>query len=617
MFVEKVNNNGTDYLRLVENVAVTRKSGKKGYNKKVILSIGPLSRFDDGKPNYVERLKHSFKNGNPLIDSLKPFVNHEDIHKEEYTIKIKQGDPFCIGHQKIYSHVLIERILEELGLISLVSSYKAQTKIEFDIAGFFRLLIYGRILKPQSKIATARQNDLYYDPVVNVNDFYEFNIYDTLDFVYNYKKQIVNRINTKLIEKQERKTDVIFYDVTNFFFEIERPDDDITDDEDIIIDKGLRKFGVCKENRKLPIVQMGLFMDQFGFPISIEIFPGNTLDHLTVHKALSKNIDNVFSSRYIFIADRGICNFDNVYHLQSQNKGYIMSRSIKKSSKAEKDWILEQDDYTNLNDDFKYKSKVFTNQITLPNGETTTITYKSIVYWSKKFYDREMAENKSLLEFIDKLKDNPGSFRISKSHSKSLKMFLKKGITNIETGEVIDSSKLIASIDMDKINKYKKFFGYYQIITSELDMDDLEGIRRYHRLVEIENLIRIMKSDLVTRPIYVRNKQHIEAHLLICMISLVVIRAIQKKIVDSKVIEKSPKKKTKELLFEMGISCSRIQEALNKWTIEKSPADLFRFNDLDDKDLKIILDAYEIDIPLKLFRRMELKSLKRNIKIFS
>lgn len=169
---------------------------------------------------------------------------------------------------------------------------------------------------------------------------------------------------------------------------------------------------------------------------------------------------------------------------------------------------------------------------------------------------------------------------------------------------------------MDKVNEYKEFFGCYQIITSELTMDDLEVIAIYHRLTQIEYQFRLMTSDLETRPIFVRNKEHIEAHLLICMISLVILRAIQKKVIDSKILKKKSKKNGKELDWEVGLSGHQIQEALNIWTIDKLPDDLFRFNNLDDDDLKTILDAYKIDIPLKLFSRLELKNIKRDIKIF-
>lgn len=402
MFVEVFNNNGIKYLRLVEGIRIINDKGKPSVRKKVLLNIGPLSRFDDGKPDYVKRLKESFKNGKPLIDSLLPFVDKNSL-KEEYNIFLSEGNPDCIGHPKLYSHSLLERILEELGLTSLISSYKAHTKIKFDLLGFFRLLVYGRVLSPASKFSTVKQNDDYYDKIVK--EVYPYNIYDTLNFIYNFKRQIINRINTNLINKANRKNNFIFYDVTNFFFEIEENDEDIEENGEVI--KGIRKRGVSKEFRPQPIVQMGLFMDEEGMPISIEIFPGNTLDHITVNTALTKNIDNVINSRYIFVGDRGICNYKTICHLIDRNKGYIFSRSIKKSTDEEKNWIIDENDYIKLNQNFKYKSRIVKKTVKDENGVRREIVEKVVSYWSKNFYNREFAENKSFLEFLEKLIKSP------------------------------------------------------------------------------------------------------------------------------------------------------------------------------------------------------------------
>ena len=597
-------------LRLVEGIRIINDKGRPSVRKKVLLNIGPLSKFDDGKSDYVKRLKESFKNGKPLIASLLPFVNSTNL-KEEYSFLLSEGDPDCIGHPKLYSHSLLERILEELGLVSLFASYKALTKIKFDLLGFFRLLTYDRVLSPASKFSTVKQNDDYYEKIVK--EVYPYNIYDTLSFIYDYKKQIINRINTNLINKANRKNNLIFYDVTNFFFEIEENDDDIKVDDEVIL--GIRKRGVSKEYRPQPIVQMGLFMDEEGMPISIEIFPGNTLDHLTVGKALAKNIDNVVNSRYIFVGDRGICNYQTVCHLTDRNKGYIFSRSIKKSTTEEKNWIIGEDDYINVSSEFKYKSKVIKKTVKDENGEKREIVQKVVSYWSKSFYDKEYAENKSFLEFLDKLITSPASFRVSKTQAKSIKSFLKKDLLNSSTGEIINSNSLKAMIDLEKIDEYKKFMGYYQIVTSELNMDDLEVIEKYHGLSQIENQFRIMKSDLQTRPIFVRNKEHIEAHLIVCMIALLILRIIQKKIVGSNLV-KSKTKSNKKLSWQMGLIGERIQRALHKWTIDKLPGDYYRFNNLDDSDLKLILDAFKIKIPVKLYRKLELKNLKTSIKIF-
>ena len=595
MFIEINDNNGIKYLRLVESKRAFTKTGKPTCKKNIILTIGRLDNFDDGKPDYIKRLKESFKNGNPLIPSLLPYVEKKAV-KETYDISFKEGDPDCIGHNKLFANALLERIMEEIGITSFVGKYKAQTNYEFDLMGFVRLLIYGRILNPASKIATVNQNDNYYSDITK--DVYEYNVYDTLSFLYDYKDKLINWVNNRLISKFNRTTNVIYYDVTNFFFEIEEPDEGEDD---------LRKMGVSKEHRKQPIVQMGLFMDEQGVPISIETFPGNTLDHLTLKTALNKSVNNLTLDRFILVGDRGMYRGDNSFYLTNMNNGYIISKSIEKTAKEEKEWIYNQEGYTVVSKDFKYKSQIIKRKVKV-GDEKKDITEKVVVYFSKKFYDKQMHDNKSFLEFIDKLVKNPENFRITKSQSSSLRKFLKKELINDKTGEILDSKDLKALLDFDKINKFKESFGYYQIVTSELDMDDRKVIDTYHGLSRIEDQFRVMKGDLETRPMYVRTKEHINSHILICLLSLIIIRIIQNKVINYCEPEVDNK-------WSMGLSGSRIQTALNKWTICEITNGYYRFNDIDDKDLKLILDSFGINIPLKLFKKMELHNIKTGIKV--
>lgn len=603
MYIEKVKNNGTEYLRLVESIYSPR---AKGGRKKTILNIGPLSKFDDGNPDYVQRLKESFKRGDPIIDSLREFCNAPSKNDDGiYNITVKRGDPILIGHPKLYSQVLIERILEELGLVKFFQQYKSFNKLSYDLVGFFRLLIYGRILNPASKFSTTAQNENYYDTILS--DFYKYNVYDTLDFIYKYRNNIINKMNTALVKSFGRTTNCIFYDCTNFFFETERPDSDTLDENDEIIEKGLRKFGVSKEERHLPIVQMGMFIDEQGIPISIETFSGNTLDHLTVPKSL-QNVDNLNYKRYIFVGDRGMYRGNNTAYLVNRNNGYIVSKSIEKTSKKEKEWIYNNENYIEKDSNFKYKSRTYKRTVKLDDNHSQEITEKIVVYWSKKFQDKQMAENKSFLEFLNKLEKEPNNFRITTMQSKSLKKFLKDDCEIKKTGEIINSSDVKLSIDFDKVNKYKQSFGYYQIVTSELEMDDLEIIDKYHGLSRIEDQFRIMKGNLDTRPLYVRTPEHIHAHLLTCMIALTVVRIIQNKIVSFK-----GKDTTKN--WEMGLSGERLTQALNAWTVSLYTDNMYRFNNIDSGDLKLILDAFNINILPDLYSKADLKQLKSKINI--
>lgn len=608
MYIEKFSNNGKDYLRLVSNKRIINKKGIKTSTKIVEYNIGPLSKFDDGKPDFLHRLKSSFKNGNPIIDSLIPFVPSNPSPIQKYSLSFCEADDFCFGDPKLFSHIIIERILEEIGVVDFVRHYKKFVPSNFDLLGFIRLLIYGRVLNPASKIQTTRQNSDYYEPIVD--DMYPYNIYDTLDFLYLYRNNITKKINRMMVDKFHRTADLVFYDVTNFYFEIDFPDSDDVDIEGNLISNGLRKNGVCKEERSLPIVQMGLFMDENGFPISLEIFPGNTLDHLTVKEALINQIDDLDFKRFIFVGDRGMCNYLNLLHLLHKGNGYIISKSIAKSTKEEKDWILKQDGYTFLSDSFKYKSRIITKTVKDENGKKVQITEKEIAYWSESYYKKQKHENKTFLEFIQKLKDNPESFRITKTQVSSLKKFIKKECINDLTGEILDSNKLKAIIDEEKINAYVAYFGYYKLITSEINLEDSKVIDTYHKLSQIEDQFRIMKSSLNTRPLNVRTREHIHAHLMICMIALIIVRIIQYKIKQHPDFLMNDK-----LDWENGLSAERIIKALNKLTVDRMPNDYYRFNGCNDEDLKTIMKAFNMVIPKKLYRRKDLKDIKMNIKI--
>ena len=142
-------------------------------------------------------------------------------------------------------------------------------------------------------------------------------------------------------------------------------------------------------------------------------------------------------------------------------------------------------------------------------------------------------------------------------------------------------------------------------------MKPLDVIDKYHGLTRIEDQFRVMKGDLDTRPLYVKTPEHVEAHLMICFIALIMMRIIQKKILKSGLV-----KADTENYWTNGLSGYRIQEALNKWKVDKLPSDLYRFMNIDDPDLKLILDAYDIKIPKKLYQRAELKALKTGTKIF-
>ena len=612
MHIDVTDNNGKPYLKLVKAERVENAAGKKVSRKRVVKSIGPLDRYDDGKPDYIGRLRRSFKAGQPLIAMLVPYCSN-DSPIEKYSFQFNEGDTVCFGQTKLFSGILLERVVEELGLQNFFSAYKGFTKIQYDVYGFAKLMIFGRILKPASKLATVGQNGNYYSPILD-DGFNPDNIYDTMDFIADNHDKIIRRMNTNLVKKASRRPEVIYYDVTNFYYHIEDPDDDIIDEDDgTVLEQGLRKMGVSKEKLKQPIVQMGLFMDDEGLPISVEVFPGNTLDHQTLQKSLNRSVEGLELSRFILVGDRGVCIGPAILNLLDDGNGYIFAKSVLKSSASERAWIYSEKDYVCDSPGFKHKSKVRRRKVKGEDGETREITEKVVAYWSEKYARRAAKENASFLEFLDKLVESPANFRITALQAKRLRGFLSKNIVNKKTGEVLSSSEWKALVDIEKIEAYKRSFGYYQIVTSELTMDTKEVIDKYRGLSQIENQFSLMKGTLDTRPLHVRTPKHISAHLLVCMIALTVLRIIQNRIVKSGFVRPAAEK---GVSWTMGLSGDRVQDALNKWQVDKLPSDYYRFMNLDDPDLKLILDAFDIKIPLKLFKRAELKQIKSGIDIF-
>ena len=603
MFVEQCKNNGVPYLRLVQSYRVEDSQGRKVSRKKTILNIGPLSRFDDGKPDFVQRLKDSYKEGKPIIDLLLPYI--EEPVAKKHVITFEDGDMSCIGNPKLVSQILLDRLFVQLGLDKLCATLKHSLGLSYDLTGFIRLLIFGRILQPASKWETAQQNAQYFAPLADTT--YPYHIYDALDVLAEYKEQFIHRMHSSICKTVGRSSTHIYYDVTNFFFEIEKPDpnEDIGDG----VQKGLRQKGVSKENRKEPIVQMGMFLDDNGIPITIETFPGNTLDQATLRPALKKSMGKLETERFVLVADRGLHSFYNLCHPVSDGQGYIVSKSIRKTPKAERQWIMMQEDYIAKGNSFKFKSRIVTRRVKDENGVVMELKEKVIVYWSERFYMREYNEHKSFLDFLERLRQNPASFRITAIQSNKLKKFFKREFVHKDTGEIIESGKLLGMLDEEKVEELTAFMGYYQIVTSEIDMPDEDVIEAYHGLTQIEDQFREMKGTLNTRPVYVSTKEHIQAHLLVCLIALTMLRLIQKKIISSSQIEKSG------CTWSYGMSGRRVQTALQKWQIDKLPGDIYRFSNTTDDDLKRILSAFSINIIPKLYTRGDLRKIKTEIKL--
>ena len=615
MTIELFKNHGIPYLRLIESRGLENRDGRIVQRRKCVLSIGPLARHDDGKPDYLARLRQSFRDGKPLIKALEPFVGSSP--RKSVTLTFEDGDGKNLGDPKRMASVILDPVFAALGLDELFASVKFASKIKYDLAGIVRLLVYGRLLDPASKLATVGQNGLWHVPIAG--DAYDGSVYDALDVISENSAKMLRRMDTCIRRGAGRNAKTVFYDVTNFFFETPWPDADALDDDGNVVAKGLRKLGVSKENRKQPIVQLGLFMDDNGIPISFGMFPGNTLDHHTLKPAMKKTVDTLGMGRYILVADRGMYSGANMLHVVESKNGYIVAKSLRKSARDEVSWALDPEGYKGTGDDFRYKSRKMTRKVEVvvrdgKGNETKTereIEEKVVVYWSRAFYERERREHESFLGFVEKLKANPNGFRIGAAQSKSLKRFIKGDVLDKKTGKVLDGSKLVAMIDDKKLEEFTALMGYYQIATSELDMPDREVIEKYHGLTQIEDQFREMKGTLETRPVFVRTEAHVHAHLMVCFVALTMLRLIQRKTKAA-----LGPASGKDLDWTYGIPGARLVKALADWQADEMPQGYLRMLNVKGDDIKTVLRAYGIDIQPRLYTKGDIRELKSGIQAF-
>ena len=618
--IECVKNNGVPYLRLAES----RYDKDKKHQKKIIIkNLGPLSKFDDGKPDFLKRFREKFRNGELEFDGIT--YQNKILPRYSYEFDFDISNP--LSHSIVFKNVgykFLESVYEDLGISQAIRLLKSRSKIEYDVDGILKLLVFNRILDPKSKKKCFEGKDLFYGQITTTEDLNH--IYKALDFLATNSKKIQNRMNTKIKNSSiGRVTNLTYYDVTNYYFETMYGDDDIYElDENneivkdekgkpLIVEKGFRKKGVSKENSKGPIVQMGLFIDNNGIPVSHKLFPGNTQDKTTFKDVLEHDVDEMDLGKIVVVADNGMNTQENKYLLVNKGNGYIVSKSVKKSWTTIGPWALDNKDYIEIKNTlgevvFKYKSRINEIELTYRNTDGTkskkTVKEKEIIYWSKKHYEKEIHQNKKFIEYLEACKENPDKLKDKQRKSQE---FIEVLDIDKKTGEVIKTKKVVVFLE-EKLKKYKETLGFYSIVTSEIEEDDKEIINRYHGLSRIEDSFRIIKSDLEGRPIYVWTEEHIKAHFLICFIALTIIRIIQYKI-----LQYENKSTLNVDGWEQGVTAEKLKEALLRYQCSVDKNGICLFTGIDS-ELKKIYSALKIKYDLKSPTITELNKLLSKIK---
>ena len=518
---------GKIYLSIVDGYWKDGKVKQKVYQK-----LGYLDelkkQFDDPiayYKNYVEELKKQFK--------TKITTTFDTTQNNDF-----EDDTFNIG----YSY--LKKIFQDLDVSSVLKNKQYSTNIEYSLPKACELLTYSRIINPGSIKYTFEHKNQFFEPFdLSLDDLYR-----SLKPMLDCKEDIFKTIWDNTKDKYNRDLSTSYYDCTNYYYEIEYDDEDIKDENGNIIKKGLRKRGPEKNHRPDPIVEMGLLLDSKGFPISYNIFPGNTSEKETLIPEIHNIKRRHDINKVIVVADRGLNCSDNMIGLagidldKKNRDGYIYGQSIRGADQEFKDWLLKEDYRVDkiIDEDgneiiFKHKSRIYPKKMYITredkgltkNGnkkkQTILVDQKQMVYYSQKYADKQKRDRQMIIEKAKDLIKNPGAYTRATSYGAA------GYISNInfdkDTGTIINNTEL--SLDLNKIAEEEKYDGYYSIVTSEEHLSDLELRNIYKGLAKIEETFKITKSEFNARPLNVRLEDHIDAHFLICFISLVIIRLIQ------------------------------------------------------------------------------------------
>lgn len=440
-------------------------------------------------------------------------------------------------------YLFLQKIYHELKLDKICKDIQANSKFEYDLNAILSRLCYGRILHPTSKLATLEFSKLLLEPPT----FKEHQMYRALDVLAEHSDKIQAQLYKNSLALGSRNTGVIYYDCTNFFFETEEPDVD-----------GLRKHGRSKENRPLPLVEMGLFIDKDGIPLTVSIHPGNTNEQVTMRPLEKKLLQDFELSQFVVCTDAGLSSKANKRFNSLNNRAFVTTQSLKKLKKELRETALDPADWYRMGSKTKHKKydiraideqlhqeSVFYKEIPVDNDdfyERLIVTY-SIKYRDYTRYIRngQVARAQKALKNGVRMKKNANDFR----------RFIKKEAYT-EDGEIAEKSRL--DIDTEAIAREAMYDGFYAISTNLMD-DDPSGIAQInHQRWQIEQCFRTMKSEFRSRPAYVWTKEHIEAHFLTCFLSLVLYKYLEKRMGGNysceKIIRTLRKMDVREMLGE-------------------------------------------------------------------
>ena len=488
------------------------------------------------------------------------------------------------------------------------------SRAEYSVDQIFRLLVIARTLHPGSKRSTLNHKNTYFE---NFGDFSLDDVYHALDVIAEHQEALQTWIFEHSKKLCERNLSTSYFDCTNYYFDIGRPDADILNEEGVPIDSNgnavparYRKRGPEKNHRPDPIIEMGLLMDRNGIPVAYDLFPGNESEKVHMRPIINRVKQELGCGRIIFVADRGLNTSDNIYWLNGDNKGdinkrdgYVYGQSVRGADAEFRSWVLSDgyrsekvEDDTGRMVTFRHKSRIHPKELHVnvtkpgqkkPVKKTVVVDQKQMAYYSEKYAKKQKADRDVMVARAKDIINHPKKYdRLTAKGSTS---YVRNIAFDRSTGEIVDGKAL--ELDEEKIREEEKYDGYYAIVTSELVMDDIQLRKIYRGLAKIEESFKITKTCLESRPVYVRLNEHIEAHFATCFLSLVLIRLLEEKLGKR---------------FPAG----RILESLKNYNCTHLDSNRWQFTYYDEI-LDACASAFNVRLNMKYRTQQELRRLLR------
>jgi hypothetical protein len=418
---------------------------------------------------------------------------------------------------------LAEAVLDRLGITRAVKTASKRAGWDIDVAGILSLLVCSRVVWPCSKKATVeRAGHLLGGPEVDLAQ-----VYQALDRIAVLALDLQQAASTGL-GRSKTALGTVDYDVTNYFFHIDQDDPD-PDGKTAPRGRATRQRGHSKENRPDPIIQLGLFLDADGIPVSYRLFDGNVPDTSTLPKVLSEFKTAFACDRIVVVADKAMNTGNNLGALAQHGDGWIVSASARGADKTLKKWLLDPEGWTGT-DQTRTKSMIVTRPVPITMygiaNVPKAVPEKIVARWSADAAKRDAHTRNDILTRAEALAADEARYRASTK--RGVKKYITADTIDPATGELITGRATSLSVDRARADAEAAFDGYQLVRTSETTLSDQAILDRYRRLWRIEQTFRDSKTDLNTRPVYVRTPAHIEAHFAICFLALLITRLLER-----------------------------------------------------------------------------------------